>query len=444
MQDDLIGFVLGALDDAELSELRRRMEEDPDLRRRVQRAEQLLRPLVHRSDDREPPAGLAERTCQYLWAIAEVSSSEEGVAGEPGVPGPWSPSSPFADPGRAGSGRDDREKHRAGRLFARGDASDPLSSDDYDIWSQVTDVRSPETEGRRAGSPSSGKAAAGQRAPAGPQPEPATRMPAKSRAGAVGHGFSSDRSLAGGESRTWVVADFVVAAGVCLAAACLFFPAVVNSRYTAQMIGCQNNQRELAQSLIDYSMQNNGYFPQIPADGNTAAAGLYAVALAEKGMMPDERQLLCPAKGNQAIVVRIPRMKDLLDARGPQLVSFHRTMGGDYAYNLGYLNNGRLQGVRNQGRSHMALLADAPIDNLRNVSLTNHLSGQNVVFEDGHVKFLTSRQRPGTRQDDLFLNAKGQEGAGLHAEDVVLGGSAISPLPVALPESMIVPTSGAR
>jgi len=428
MQDDLIGFVLGALDDAEQSELRRRMEEDPDLRRRLQRAEQLLRPLRHVADDLEPPAGLADRSLQYLWAVVESASGEARPEFESDVP------HAATDQDHGSWGR-----RPSGRLFAAGDDRDLLSFDDVDPWSQVTDVRRPESDRLVPGS----RAASG-RGLVGPQPEPVSRVPARSRGGAVGYGFSSDSGRAGGGARAWVMADFVVAAGVCLAAACLFFPALVNSRYTAQMVGCQNNQRELAQSLIDYSMQNDGFFPQIPTYGNTAAAGLYAVALAEKGMMPDARQLLCPAKGNPAIVVQIPRMKDLMAAQGPQLVSFHRTMGGDYAYNLGYLNNGRLQGVRNQGRSHMALLADAPIDNLRNVSLTNHLSGQNVVFEDGHVKFLTSRQRPGARQDDLFLNAQGQEGAGLHAEDVVLGGSPISPLPVAPVESMIVPASDAR
>ena len=52
----------------------------------------------------------------------------------------------------------------------------------------------------------------------------------------------SPSEVVGGSSRyAWTFSDMIVAAGVCLAAALLFFPAVSQSRYLAQLNNCQNN-----------------------------------------------------------------------------------------------------------------------------------------------------------------------------------------------------------
>lgn len=374
MQDDLIGFLLGALDSSEQQELDRRLAHDADLRREVERAGRLVRPLRAASCgsgvECDPPAGLADRTCSCLWELTG-----------PPRPAGSSPSS------RCASGLS---------------ATDSLA-------------------GRRL--------------------EPVERAASARSAG----GMRASNSLDfGGGTRQWTMADFVVAAGVCVAAACLFFPALVNSRYTTQMVACQNNQRELSQGLVDYALMNGGRLPGPSATGNTSVAGMYSVLLQEKGLLQDTRHLVCPAKGNSALVITLPSRQELLSAQGPKLVTYLNTMGGDYAYTIGYLKKGRLQPVRHLGRAQMALLADAPIDNLRNVALTNHLNGQNVLFEDGHVKFLTSRIRPGSKADDLFFNDLGKEWAGQHPEDVVLGRSGVSPLPTMHPETMIVPVRNDR
>ena len=63
-------------------------------------------------------------------------------------------------------------------------------------------------------------------------------------------------------SSPWSLADMVVAVGVCAVAALLFFPAISNSRYTAQLNACQNNLRRIGLALADYSDKAGaGYFP---------------------------------------------------------------------------------------------------------------------------------------------------------------------------------------
>ena len=336
MRDDLIGFVLGALDASEEDQIRHKLEHDRDCGRQFELVRQSLVLLRLAKQDEDPPEELTQRTMQRLDSYL----ARDGVASV-----------------------NDLEE------------LDNNAVPDHSLAEWPTNA--------------------------------ANELVAP--------------------DRRWMMADFVVAAGVCLAAACLFFPALANSRWHSQLRGCQNNMRDVGTALIDYSGTEGGYFPRIPVSGKLSVAGIYAPKLVEKGLVNDVRVFRCPAKGN-TVVLKIPQMKDIVAARGPRLVTLHRTMGGDYAYPLGFVQKGKLQGIRNQGRTHAALLADAPLENLRNLAIGTHGRGQNILFEDGHVKFLTTRVRPGSESDDLFFNDEGVLSAGLHEYDSVLASSPVSPL----------------
>jgi len=102
-------------------------------------------------------------------------------------------------------------------------------------------------------------------------------------------------------------------------------------------------------------------------------------------------------------------------------------MGGSYAYCLGYMEQGQYRGRKTLQRSHFALVADAPSPRRPDRHSDNHGGeGQNVLFEDGHVSFLRS-SRSVDRADDIFLNDAGLVGAGVSAEDAVLGPSDARP-----------------
>ncbi len=136
MQESLIGYLLGALDEHEASRLEARLEQDPQLRNQLRQAARSLHPVKMDDDDIEPPVGLAHGTCQFV--------------------------------------------HKAKKVL----------SHCYE---------------RAATSPS------------------------------------------------WTLVDMTIAAAIFLAACLLFFPAVNNSRYHAQIAGCQNNLRHLGRALIQYS-----------------------------------------------------------------------------------------------------------------------------------------------------------------------------------------------
>jgi prepilin-type processing-associated H-X9-DG protein len=344
MRDDLIGFVLGALDADELEEFGRKVEQDPGLKQQVKLVEGCLRPLAGLRGEVNPPDGLARRTCECVRVCTGQAGRRELL---------------------------EQAEHPVGI---------PATSD-----ARVT-------------------------------------LPVQRAT------WGSERCDGSVDARHWTTADFVVAAGVCLAMACLFFPALINSRYNMQLASCQDNMRQLGQALHDYSLGAAGYFPTIPPDGNLSFAGVFVPKLNSKGLVPDPRVFLCAAKGS-TYVLRIPPLQDIAAAQGVQLVRLHHEMGGDYAYNVGYLLKGRLHGIRNDGRSNMAILSDVPLQILRNSVVTTHARGQNVLFADGHVSLVGSRVRPHSQGDDLFANDLGHVRAGLHPEDAVLGASHVSPLP---------------
>lgn len=232
-----------------------------------------------------------------------------------------------------------------------------------------------------------------------------------------------------GDARMWSVADFIVAAGVCLAAACMFFPAIVASRYQSQRVLCQQNLRQAGVALVSYSELTDGRFPTVPAKGNAAVAGIYAPKLIDQ-QLADPQVFECPAAKNRILVVRVPySLRDVYQARGPQLWQIQQSVGGDYAYRFPYLVNGRLQAQRNRGRENFALLADVPLELNGNSCISSHGPGQNLLFEDGHVSYLATRRLPGALQDDLFLNHQGLVEAGLEEQDCVLAPSHATPLP---------------
>ena len=226
--------------------------------------------------------------------------------------------------------------------------------------------------------------------------------------------------------------DLVTAAGFILAAVLLLFPAIQNSREQARLLACQDNLRELGGALGQYSQRNGGFFPRVPAQGNLAAAGIYAPTLLKEGFLSDPRHVVCPASplaDNRQF--RVPSFAEIQSTGIPKQrqVLLRRNMGGSYGYNLGYVKDGKLQGTKNLGRTHFAVMADAPHSGPDGPRSLNHGGkGQNVLFEDGHVAFRTTSKVKGETVDDIYLNDDGQIAAGKHENDAVLGASTARPV----------------
>jgi hypothetical protein len=64
--EELLGYLLGALDDSEHESLERRVQEDPRLVEELCRLREKLQPLWVAQPDYAPPPGLADRTCRCV------------------------------------------------------------------------------------------------------------------------------------------------------------------------------------------------------------------------------------------------------------------------------------------------------------------------------------------------------------------------------------------
>ncbi len=233
-------------------------------------------------------------------------------------------------------------------------------------------------------------------------------------------------------SPNWTLVDLTIAAGIFLAACLLFFPAINNSRYHAQVAGCQNNLLHIGRALIKYSENSHGLFPQVPATGNMAVAGMYAPTLRALELIIEDRRFLCPASVDSEtdMTFRIPAVEEIEQARGPTLIALQSTMGGDYGYKLGYMTSrGKLSGTPNRRRVYFVLMSDAPgerflCDTSSRRGFSKH---RNVLFESGHVRLLPMATVCWCK-DELFTNDRGEISAGTHVDDTVIANSGTAPL----------------
>jgi hypothetical protein len=106
--------------------------------------------------------------------------------------------------------------------------------------------------------------------------------------------------------------------------------------------------------------------------------------------------------------------------------SVARSLAGNYAYSLGYSDNGQLQGLRRDSGDLLPLLADAPPQTGGGLSPNHGGLGQNVLYIGGNVRWCTQRT-VGINCDDIYLNQDGQLRTGRNWSDTVLAPSAATP-----------------
>lgn len=310
MQDELIGYLLNALEPDEQELVEARLSADPKLRQELELAARSLEPLAADKAPWEPPAGLATRTLQHVAVQVKAQ------------PAP------------------------------------PVSS-----------------------------------------------VPAR-----------------------WSMADMVVAAGIFLCATLLFWPAINQSRFAARVTQCQDNLRQIGAAHSNYSLRYAGALPSAEIGSKLSRAGVYAVILRDTGYLPKTHILICPSSplAESAGDFLLPTSGELLAAQAERAEKMCRMMGGSYGYSLGFFVGGRYHPPRDLRRTRQALMADAP-DATHRASANHGGCGHNVLFEDFHVKYLTTCKPHGCN-DHIYTNDEQQARAGLHMFDSVIGASGDCPV----------------
>lgn len=214
----------------------------------------------------------------------------------------------------------------------------------------------------------------------------------------------------------------------------LILPAVQTGRETSRRIMCANNLRQVGESLQHYSQANFSRYPPI---GPGVPAGMFSVMLVEDDVATTqqlERWLTCPSswhaqQAREGVVrVRVPQPAEVYFAASEQLPALLRDAAGSYAYRLGHVVGRVYWYPRNRGDCRAPVIADAPEHNLGTIVVSrNHGDcGENVLFQDGHVAFISSCYSQ-SGVDHLFLNDAGQLAAGRRPADVVLAPGDVTP-----------------
>jgi hypothetical protein len=224
----------------------------------------------------------------------------------------------------------------------------------------------------------------------------------------------------------WSLADLTVAGGVFLAVSMLLFPALRDSRDATRRRTCENNLRNVYMIAAKYADDHGNYFPGIePQD----YAGMFVIRLISEGYATQDdmaRLLVCPSSRLAEQIREAPdsrqvwRVVNVESFVGPPPAELCRMASGSYAVRLGYVDENQYYWIRDDRPDRTPLMSDEPDFQVAGVRSANHDGhGQNVLYSDGRVVFLTTATMPG-RNDHLFLNDLGIPAAGRGPHDVVL------------------------
>ncbi|MFI4875588.1 MAG: hypothetical protein ACIALR_09630 [Blastopirellula sp. JB062] len=332
MRDNLLGYLLNALDEDEAREVETTAERSPDTKRELQQLQSHVDLLENSWVDVAPPAGLAARACAFLDAPVGRQSS-----------------SSFAD-----------------------------TADDE------------------------------------PVPPVDQRPIAKSS-----RAFEAVTS----DSSRFTMADMLVAAGACLAAAVIFFPALASSRMLASRLQCENNLHQVGMALHEFAYQDKQQaYPAIDTDGPANFAGAFGLPLVEQGFLKSPEYLSCEANRTQRDKFRLPTLQEVAQATPDQIPGLHSNFELVYNYNLGTQHNGRVIPPKMQGRADYPVASDiVRVNNKGKLAPNGHgITGVNILFDDGRVEFIRMDEIPDLVRQ-YYFNDLGKVEAGVNENDPVLG-----------------------
>lgn len=365
-QEDLLGYLLGALDAREQEQVQQLVDQHPQLEARLLAIKASLAPLEQIDDPVGPPPGLARRCCQFV-----AVSSRQLARGH-------------SDAATA-----------AQRESAEHDSLEPFAST-RELATSI-DGENPVAQGRNP---------VGRRFTA----------PVVADETALRSGWN------------WSITDVVCACAAALLVGALLIPALSAARFNSRSIACQNNLRSVYNSLTQYAESHAGQFPQIPAAGPLATAGCVGPMLKSAGFLEDDRVFACAGLAGSDGVVHIPATSEILAAETPEELQHYRhRMLGNYGYSLGYLENGKYACPKNLGRSSYVLLADAPHNATPARISRNHGGwGQNCVMADGSIQF----NRTGfIGTDAIYFNDRNVVAPGVGPLDAVIAPGYVEPFP---------------
>jgi hypothetical protein len=228
----------------------------------------------------------------------------------------------------------------------------------------------------------------------------------------------------------WRRVDVLVAACIALVCTALLAPMLAGLWKKNDRFACTNNLRKLWQAMTTYADSQHGSFPRVEESGPLAFAGVYVPRLSEMGLLQGV-SVHCPARGARpASTLRVRELEQLYRQSPDQYAQTIQTLGGHYAYSLGYDDGHGLHHLRRDAGDGVPLLADraSPTGHLATNSDNHEGQGQNILYIGGFVRWATHPQ-VGVAGDHIYLNQQQRHEAGVCRTDSVLAASPVRPYP---------------
>jgi prepilin-type processing-associated H-X9-DG protein len=218
--------------------------------------------------------------------------------------------------------------------------------------------------------------------------------------------------------------DVLVAAAVLLAAVGVGVSALAHLRnQAAPLVECKENLHQFGIALNAYHEQHH-QFPDVSKEAPPYnVAGMFVPMLINAGLLSRDITVRCPGNGP---FKPTPYTLDEIHAMSESNFALTAPyLACCYAYSLGYRDEAGYHGPSYQGAGFPLVSDRSPRDQGPGNSFNHGGTGQNVLFQDGHVKFMTNRSL--SFDSDIFRNKQGNIEAGCDPNDVVVAPSAVSP-----------------
>jgi prepilin-type N-terminal cleavage/methylation domain-containing protein/prepilin-type processing-associated H-X9-DG protein len=186
-----------------------------------------------------------------------------------------------------------------------------------------------------------------------------------------------------------VIAIIGILAGILL-------PVLSRARESARKTQCMSNIKQIGMGLIMYANENSESFPSSTAGSNTAMASLNMLY---DTYVSDNKVFNCPS--------------DTTVTAATNATMSVSTSGGSEAFDQNECSYGYDRLHTQADDADVAIAADRPPPGTppsATASSENHNArGQNVVYVDGHVEFVTSPlagwyESDGTTRDNIYLD----------------------------------------
>ena len=350
-QEDLLGYVLGAMDAQEERDLQEQIDANPEIEEQLLELRNSMKPLESLSFG-EPGhrPGLARRTCEL---VANMNHGKQNFFG----------------------GSDTNANTNADAF------GEMLGASDAGAIRHIFDDE-PASADRKV-------------------------QPAFSR--------FRDRLV---HPRSWSRVDVLAGVAILAIFASILLPAISQSRFQGRVTACQHNLKQVGTAMLVYSDLHAGRFINVAgANLSVGNTSLFGPVLKGRGFIEDDSVFSCAGRTDSE-PPRIPTLQQIRVAKGSQLESLKRRMGGHFGYSLGFFEGNNYFAPRNDGSAHTVIIADAPSSNLPGRASRNHAGkGQNCFFADGHCEFIPTHA---IGDDAIYENDLGIVGPGVNVQDNVI------------------------